>query len=454
MRRFVLLALVAVVQAQDPKVDAAVADIAAGRRVAAAREVLARADRAHATKRLQAAIEDEANGIVSRARLLAALAQLDPGAPQRALASDSVAIRRAACACLFTDPGQKTACAEIALAWLKDPTAEDRDAAARICGRLEIPEGQLALLDIVSHVPGTEEEWSLFWQAIEAIKGPKPKEVVDRLVALALDSATDSDARGRAFQLLLEAKQGPQGQLMNVAIGILSDRNADRILRMRAALGLREFPEDRACKALEEVLLSDEEEDRILQRNCLFALGNMTPADEAVARRRLDRLRQLLVDRRVHDNPYFAIKVDVATALSALNARDPATLDIMCKYLLDEDKDDKEHLVRQEAWLTLWILTETKLAAPFDKPPKPFDDPLAARDFLFRRANHRPGVTLDQAALVARLAADLEKMRTTQQVYRERRAEILEQWRKDAAAKQEKAAEAPPKPPELPPEER
>jgi len=451
MRHLVAIALLAVVAgAQDSDVDAAIADIAAGRNVAAARGVLESADRTSVEKKLREAVDDETLGIASKARLLGLL---DPQSVPRMLDAKSLSTQRAACSLLWGDAELKARCGEIALAWLKDEAAEDRGTAATICGRLGLADAQPLLLDIVSRDPKTEGERDLFQHALNAIPDPKPPQLINRLLKLASDSRMDTDVRGVALLALESAKNGPRDQILTLAIAILSDRGADRILRMRAALGLREFPEDRACEALKAVLLSDEEDDRILQRNCLYALGEMRPADDAVARRYLERLRQLLVDRRVYRNPYFAMKVDVATALSALNARDPATFDIMCEYLLDEDKDDKQHLVRQEAWLTLWTLTATKLVQPFDKPPQPFDDPLTAREFLFRRSFHRPGITQEQGRLVAQMADDLEKMRTTQKTYESLRAQILEQWDKEAT-KEKAPGTPPPKPPDVGPENR
>jgi hypothetical protein len=458
MRRVALLLTIpalALAEEEVATIDRAIADIAAGRRVAEARTTLETCgNRALVLSRLSAAVEDDSYGVTGKANLLTTLSMLEqPRALREALDSKSVTTQRAACHLLWGDAGLKTRCGEIALAWLEDEQADDRAMAVAICGRLDGEGARPLLLGIVAKDPKTESERKLFQQALAAIKDPKPKELVERLFVLAADAKMDPDIRGIALESLQRMKEGPRDRVLQLSVGILADAGADRILRCKAALGLRRFPEDRACQALEAVLLSEKEEDRILQRNCLYSLGQMEPEGPAVARRYLDRLRQLLTDRRVYRNPYFAMKVDVATALAALNARDPATLDIMCEYLVNEDEQDREHLVRQEAWLTLWTLTGTKLEdlpepELFEVPPEPFPDPVDARGHLFRRAHHRPGITTRQSAMVARIAADLPRMKRTRETYQGLRAKILEQWRVEA--EKAKAAEGPPPPPEPP----
>jgi hypothetical protein len=179
----------------------------------------------------------------------------------------------------------------------------------------------------------------------------------------------------------------------------------------------------------------------IVQRNCLYSLGMMSPSDAAVAERYRERLIQLLLDRRVYHSPYFATRVDVTTALCALNVREPIVIDIMADYLVDEDKDDKEHLVRQQAWLTLWTLTGERLddvprPELFDRPPPPFTDREAMRDALFNRGK-RPGIDRDRNAAVAMAAKDLAWMQKARQVYQSGKARIVERWRSEAAKAEE-----------------
>jgi hypothetical protein len=431
------------------RVRTAVRDLARGANMARSRETLETLnDRAYVLEKLAEAVEDDSYGIRAKSNLLTELSRFNqPRAIRRALDSRSITTQRAACNQVWGDPELKTRCGEIALAWLKEDGAEERSTAAAICGHLGIEEAEPVLLGIVAKDPTTEGERMLFQRALAAIKDPKPPQLVERLFVLASDAKMDRDVRSIALQSVQRVKDGPKDRVLELSIRILGDANEDDILRTNAALGLRQFPEDRAWQALEAVLLSDKETNRILQANCLRTLGEMAPPDPAVGRRYIDRLRQLLVDRRVYGNPYFPIRAHVATALGALNARDPITLDIMGDYLVDVNPDDKEHLVPQAAWMTLWMLTGTKLpdlpepelfANP---PPQPFHDPLAARDYLFvSRNHHRPGISTKQGAMVAKIAGDPALMKKTREVYKSLRAQILETWRVEAEAKQARAA--------------
>lgn len=433
------------------EVRSAIADIAKGNQAAivkgrTALETLNNRD--YVLRKLGDAVEDDSFDVRGKTGILTTLNMLSqPRALRRALDSRSLTAQRAACSLLYGDAGEKTRCGEIALAWLKDEGADERSMAAQICKQLDLAEAQPVLLEIVERDPKTDGDRDLFQRALHALRDPKPKELVERLVRMAGDPALHDDVRGIALESLQRMKDGPRDQVLALSIGLVEDPDANRILRMKAALGLKGFPEDRAWQALEAVLLSDKEEDVILQRNCLQTLGGMAPKDPELAKMYVDRLKQLLQDRRVYHNKYFAIRVDVATALAALNAKEPITLDIMCDYLVDEDKDDKQHLVRQEGWLTLWTLTGTKfedVPEPelWNNPPPPFPDPQDARDYFFRRGRLRPGISPAQAAMVEKIAPDLARMQKARQTYQGLKGKILEQWRVEA----EKAAEEKRKP--------
>jgi len=426
------------------RVREAIQDIAKGANVAKARTTLEMLnERAYVLEKLTEAVEGDEFDVGGKANLLTTLNMFgQPRVLKRAVDSKSVTTQRAACTLLYGDPEMKTRCAEIALAWLKDEGAANRSAAAGICGQIDIKEAQPILLEIVQRDPKTVEERDLFQRALIGLKDPKPKELVDRLLKLASDDKEDRDIRAVALESLQRMKEGPRDEILTLSTRILTDPNGDPILRAKAALGLQAFPEDRAWQALETVLLSDHETDFVLQRSCLRSLAQMDPEDKDLARRYIERLKKLLLDRRVYQNPYFAIRVDVATALCALNLREGITLDIMCDYLVDEDPKDKEHIVRQEGWLTLWTLTGTRfqdIPQPelFQSPPPPFPDPLAARQYLLSR--FRPGIKPAQNAVVKTIASDLPLMQKTRQMYQSKKAEILEHWRSEAAAKQAKA---------------
>jgi hypothetical protein len=219
-------------------------------------------------------------------------------------------------------------------------------------------------------------------------------------------------------------------------------------MRKKAALSLKRFPEERAWSVLEKALLSETEEDHILQRQCLFALGESLP---------LDRMRKLLLDPRVYRNPYFGVRTDVATALAALNVREGIALDILCDYLVDEDPQDRDHAVRQDAWLSLWVFSGIAYGIEeqdlFRFPPRPFVDLEQAREFLFRHAQMRPGITVQQASAVKKMVADLAQMQKVRHTFSQTlKTQILAKWREEAEKAAPKPAE-PQEPPKAPPAE-
>jgi hypothetical protein len=424
------------------EVRGTIRNIAGGRDVAKSRTKLEKLnDRGYVLQKLEEAVNDDAYGVRGKFELLATLNLLSqPRAARRALDGSSPSAQRAACWQLYGEADCKARCSEIALAWLQDEKAADRSIAAMICRQLGVEEAQAALLAIVQRDPKTRDELNLFRQAIVAIKDPKPPGLVERLLAMAENPAMDADARGAALEVLQVTKDGPRDRVLDLSVKTLADPGADPIFRKRAALGLRAFPEDRAWQALEAVVLSETEKDRVLQRQCLQTLAGMTPSDAAVADRYLDRLTQLFLDRRVYHSPYFATRVDVATALCAMNVREPIVIDIMCDYLVYEDREDKENLVRQQGWLTLWTLTGERLddiPSPhlFERPPPPFPDRKAARPYFLTRS--RWGITPEQNAAVAIAAKDLAWMQKARQVYQSSKSRVVERWRDDAAKAEE-----------------
>jgi len=440
-------------------VSSAIKDIEEGRNVAQARADLEQInDRAYVLDRIENAVTEDDGTIRSKVNLLNTLGVFNqPRALYRALEAPSVTAQRAACALLFGSPEHKERCAEIAIAWLRDEGAGERSQAALICGQLDLEAARPVFLEILAKEPRTQDDLRLFQQALGAMRGAETPGLAERLLGYVEDGEAAEELRGVALEAIVRMKDAPRDRVLESTLALLRDPKTPKILRSKAALGLREFREERAWEALEKVLLAEDEQDRILQRNCLYGLGQTAP---------IDRVKRLLLDRRVYQNPYFGIRVDVATALAALNVREGITIDIMCDYLVDEDAADRDHIVRQDAWLTLWVLTGTPFGIPeqelFRYPPRAFPDPEDAREFLFRRSSLRPGITREMAEAVERLAQDLTKMQQIRHTFGQTlKPKVVEKWRAEAQAAEKKdeepeetvppqgpvAPEGPPQPP-------
>ena len=108
--------------------------------------------------------------------------------------------------------------------------------------------------------------------------------------------------------------------------------------------------------------------------------------------------------------------MDVCTALACAKGTGPEDLALMCDYLVDEDPEDKAHIVRSEAWLTLWTLTGRMHGAESpelfgEAPTGGLPEMRARRSFL------RAGVKPEQARELERLCADLDHMRKVRAAY-------------------------------------
>jgi len=413
-------------------VSGAIRDIAASRNVAQSRAALEQVnDRAYVLERLESAVMEDDGSVRGKMQLLNTLSVFNqPRALYRALDAPSVPAQRAACALMFGSPEYRDRCAEIAIAWLRDEGADERSQAALICGQLDLAEADAVFLEIVGKEPQTQDELRLFQQALNALRNAEAPGLAERLLSFVENKETPEELRGVALEALERMKGAPRERVLEAALALLADPKEPKILRSKASLGLREFPEERAWDALEKVLLSQEEQDWILQRNCLYALGQKAP---------IERVKRLLLDRRLYQHPYYGIRVDVATALAALNVREGITIDIMCDYLVDEDKDDRDHIVRQDAWLTLWVLSGTPYGIAeqdlFRYPPRPFVDPEQARDFLFRRSSLRPGITREMAEAVEKLVPDLTKMQQIRHTFGQTlKPKIIDRWEAEAQA--------------------
>jgi hypothetical protein len=250
----------------------------------------------------------------------------------------------------------------------------------------------------------------------------------DELVKLVANDELPERRRSAALETLGRLDNAPREKVQEIAIGLLRDRTESTLMRGKAAVVLceRRFANETTWSALESRLLDEKDGDEIVQRLCLNKLGATAP---------LDRIRKLLYDRRVYTHRYFGIRMNVATALAALNVREGVAFDILCQYLVDQDPDDDQFLVRQEAWLSLWTLTGVAYGIPrkelFVRAPKPMPDTERARRYLWSWTYTRPGVSQDQVTALKRVTPDLEQMKAIRDTYRKLKATQLLAWARD-----------------------
>ena len=283
------------------------------------------------------------------------------------------------------------------------------------------------LIAILDKPAVTDEEKALLRKSLKSLASLEPKGLGPMVIAILRDTKQDSETRVAAIDLVSALPDAPKKEVQDSMIEMLFDESAHN-LRHNAArvLGRKEYADERAWKALTDMLLGEStEKNEVLHRSCLYALGASLP---------LDRIEELLLNRKVHDHRYFGIRVDVATGLAMLRSRKKVVLDIMCEYLVNQDDRDTQNMVRQEAWLTLWTLTGIAHGVPepekFGNPPKATADKAVLRDYLFRPAQIRPGVTPAQVRVLASFTGNLEEMQKIRQAYQDQIPTVLEAWKK------------------------
>ena len=388
------------------RLSGAIDDILAGQNVAQARETLREVaeetdgGRSHVLGKLKEAMQEETHSIQGKMALIDTFSFFKETRPQRrALQSDSVSSRRAAAWKFHGDKTEEATIRPIVIDWIKDESADRRNLAAMIVHKLKIKECVPVLLAAIGSVAETDDDLMFATQCLDALAGFKPAGFTERLMEIAQDERQHSMLRGKAFNVVVRMDDAPIEKLQTLMLTILKNPESNNLLRNKAAsvLGRTKFGSADVWGVLEEVLLS-KGGDGVVQRTCLYALGNTAP---------LDRIKNLLLDRRVYNHPYFGIRVDVATGLAALHVQEKIALEILCRYMEDDDKDDLDILVPQEGILSFWALTgmargvaEQRL---FQRLPKPIMGDKAVRDYLWRPAYFRPGVSKQMVEAVQRL---------------------------------------------------
>jgi len=414
----------------------ALEDICSGRAVAQGRQnLLDLNDRAGVLQALREKLAEPGDTIRCKKNYLQTLSPQyfnQPRTINRALDSEQKATRRAAASLRYGDPQLKDRCAEIALAWLRDPEADSRHEAVLMCRRLRLKEAIPTLLEVLDTVPETADELQMVEHSLAALKDFRPTGLSDKLLPIVANESLDERMRGAALETLGRLDDAPRDKVQAIAIRLLTNRGGDAFMRAKAvtALSGKPYANEATWNALEATVLDEKETDGIIQRMCFNALGSS--AD-------LDRVEKLLFNRRVYTNPYFGFRIDVAAALSALNLRERVALDILCEYLVDDDPADTMFKVRQEAWLSLWTLAGDTygrfygLAQPeiFQRAPKPLRDREMARHYLWRTEMTRPGVSRQQIAVLRQLTRDLGVMKRIREEFEKRRPEILDRWEQE-----------------------
>jgi len=433
------------------KAGRAIANLMARNHVDEARKTLFDLnDRKLVIGELTDALDSDEDNVGGKGELLATLHVLkETGVIRRAIDSDSASTRRAAAAYFSNDESLRPQVSKIVLDWLNDAGASDRRYAAQLSSRLQLTDAIPSLRAALERTPRTTAEEELAVDSLNALASLDPDGIGDTAFRLASDGNTAEQVRSAAFYALSRAKNVPKEKTRALALKVLKDPAQSNLIRSSATaiLQRKEMADDEVWDALEQVLVSRDEEDYAVQRMCLNAIGVAAP---------MDRLERVLLRPEVYGHDYFGVRTDVATAVSAMNLRKPLVYDVMLDYLVYEDPQDPkipkdtQHLVRAEAWATLWTLTG--MMAGVDKPelfkkqPAPLIGETRIRQGLWDSQWRRPGFTQGMWNELKEQAGDLEQMKRVRDLYTSAKGTILDRWK--AAAE----GETPPPQDDTPPD--
>ncbi len=382
---------------------------------------------------LSEALEESGGTPDEKIEIISTLLQYKAPAPvERALASENVTTRYAAGYVLYRRRADEDACKKIALEWLNDRSVGSRALAVTMAKDLGLKEAVPMMLEIIDSPKNDVAETRA---ALYALSVLKPPGVADRLLKLiSNDAGQSTDVVGVALGAVnrLNLSDTERESLRKTLVAMLKDKGAGTILRMRAAqeLARDSYNTPDTVEAVEGVLLSDEQPQ--VQRVCLKRAAQFGGHE---------RIKELLHDRRVYKHPYTFIRHDVSIALQGMQMRDKLTFDILCDYLVDDSADDTNHILRQDAWLSLWLLTgivhgiqENDL---FRKAPRYSERPAAIND-LFRLAHRAGVVSIPMRKAIAAHVGDLKEMKATRQVLQAKWPEVQARWEKQRADAEEK----------------
>ncbi|MHC4933100.1 MAG: HEAT repeat domain-containing protein [Planctomycetota bacterium] len=412
----------------------AVDDILAGHETAKARQALRDAEnRGLVIEELKDALESEKGTVKGKIEIIRTLNNWrEVRVARRALHSTNLETRRAAAWFYHGSEANQEEVKGVVLDWLGDGDADGRSMAAQLVGQLKIEEAVPVLIEALDRGASTRAETNFLVGAMSALAALKPEGLGPRILKIAEDTGADVDLRRMAFMHLGRMKDVPREQVQQLMLSTLADSKSGNLLRNHAASALanKDLADENVWKALEEALLAPGG-DQVVQRTCLRALGESAP---------LDRVRGILLDRRVYGHPYFAIRVDVATGLAALGVKERIALDLLTDFLVDEDRNDTQLLVRQEGWLSLWTLSRRVILPDkfqdskklFSNPPGAFKDEEKIRETLFKPSFTRPGVTNLMVDALKPVASDLDEMKRIRQVFNQQKDDIVASWKNEA----------------------
>jgi len=441
------------------KIHSAVDDVVQGRNLQKALVTLNETPRGPTIEALKETLEEEDGTPWGKVNVLQQLWRFkEERVVMRAISSDVLTTRRAAAYLRQGYEEDKARAADIALEWLKDEDASDRHLAAlilRTADRRDAVPDLIAVLRNESANPGAART---IVHVLGALAKFKPDGIAPDVMKLARDKDAADRVRTEAFRVLTQLDDAPREELKSLLLEVAQDGGTETFIRHAAVslLGAEENASEEGWEVLKQILFDEDIDDGIFQRSALRALGKSYP---------LEKMHEILLDRRVYTHDYYPIRTDVASGLGNLREYVKAdeksrSLALTVLALLMEDRDPKDIAddVPRQAWLAHWQLCESILIPDeykdarrlFTKVPKPYEKEEHVREYMFAFLHGNLRISKEQTDALSFCAVtedDVRNRRSNPEAYERSRlraekmaARIAEMMRNHVGACLEKMA--------------
>jgi HEAT repeat protein len=405
-------------------------ELANAQHIETARDELTKTPRGPTIEALKAALESDGGTPWGKFQVLQLLSQFkESRTVMRALESKEVTTQRAAAYLRQTDKSVAPEVSAIAMQWLKDKGAVDRRLAVMILRTMDERAAIPELISILEAEGKRPESAAMVVHILDAMGTFKPDGVAPAILALASDSSIEPAVRNRAMGALTHLPDTPKDELLKILMEIAQDESANSTMR-KNAFGLIASPAyatPEGWEVLRNIVLdpnNSTQSQQTLQRKALWSLAASYP---------LDKLQELLLDRRVYAHPFFGIRTDVACGIGHLRIQSRLALQILTELLAEEDPGDFLTNVPREAWLAFWAITGVHSGSSrpelFSREPARVTDDDALRQHLFSISFSHPSISKAQADALDGFTVTLEDnnlRRTDPQAFRDLRAEKFE----------------------------
>jgi len=414
-------------------------DVVHGRNLQEATKKLQDTPRGPTIEALKEALDKEDGTPSGKVAVLQLLGQFkEERVVARAIDSDVLTTRRAAAYARQGDKEVSQRASDIALEWIADKGAGDRYLAGLILRSSNRADAAPILIGILRDEGENPDSARVIVQVLGALAQFKPEGIAETVMELARNPATTDRVRSEAFALLTRLDDAPRDKLRALLLDVARDDQAAMHVRHSAVslLGLPANASEETWDVLKTILFDENEKDQVFQRTALLALGRSYP---------IDRLPEVLLDRRVYTHRYFGIRSDVASGLGNLapwvryqEKLRRLALTVLCDLMADKDQQDITDNVPRQAWIAYWQITKTVIIPDefkdgrrlFLRAPPAWDQEDLLREYLFSFSWGNPQISREQVNALDFCTMSMEdaRIRTKEPAEFERRREEKEQY--------------------------